>query len=223
MENDCSISNSFSLYLFLIISVILLSVDCLGLYHIIINWQQSIELPVALFESCIKWQLITRTCFAVFSSLAALSSLILCASLIVNLEIFTEKILSTFLYYNYIIFGPYMLGFCILGLLFWENVSYVCSKHNPDTKFFNSANAFSLIFSLVVSGLITLAVACYKAMNLYIDSILQKPDGLPMIRKMVYWIALRTTSVSELVRSQQNNINRTGAQNPELDMIRIGH
>jgi len=205
----------------------LVSVDVIGLYHIILTWQHALTVPTHIFETCLKWQLITRSCFAVFSSLAALSSLVLCTCLIIDTEIFTEKILSTYLYYNYMIFGPYMLGFCILGLIFWSDVSYSCSRQNTNYKFFSSSNAFSLIFSLVISVIITIGVAVYKAMNLYIDSMLQKPDGYSFIRKLVFWIALRTSNISELVRSHHNNGSGSNGNNisreSELDRIRIGH
>jgi len=225
MQSDCSISNNFSLYLFLIISLILVSVDILGIYHIVLTWKASINASTVVFETCLKWQLISKTCFAVFSSLAAISSLVLCGFLIINMEFFTDKMLNTFLYYNYLIFGPYMLGFCILGLIFWNETSYVCSKHNINYKFFSTSNAFSLVFSLVVSIIITIGVAVYKAINLFIDSMLQKPDGYDFIRKWVLWIALRSSNASELIRgmgNQQNN-NENRQQEGELARIRIGH
>ncbi len=223
---DCSISSNFSLYLFLVVSVILVSVDAIGIYHIVLTWQQSIHLPSNIFNSCLKWQLITRTCFASFSTFAAISSFILCGFLIINTEFFVEKALSTFLYYNYMIFGPYMLGFCILGLVFWQDITYVCIRSSSNYKFFSSSNAFSLIFSLVISVVITIGVSVYKAMNLYVDSVLQKPEGYDFIRKFVLWIALRNSSASELLRNHNNNSlsnnNEVIREEDEFSRIRIG-
>jgi len=216
-DDNCSICNNFSFFLLLIISGALLTIDGYNLYHIGLTWQHSLEIQPKIFESCIKWQLISRTCFAAFATLAALSSLLLCMFLIAIYEVFKEKILSTYLYYNYLIFGPYMLGFCILGLVYWNNVGYMCSKHDTNILVFNSSNAFYITLCFLTSVLITLGIAIYKTFSLFLDSLLNKPEGFHFIKKLIYWFALRTSNINEIVRNHNNSQNNNNSNNNDIN------
>ena len=64
MEENSSLN--CTLFLLLIISTILVLVDALEIANITNNWSNSFNLTSEIFNSCIKWELITKTCFALF-------------------------------------------------------------------------------------------------------------------------------------------------------------
>jgi len=206
-DEDDSFQNNLPLYLFFLVSLILVLVDGVGLFHVVLQWQQSGQYSEIVFEECLKWQLISKSCFSTFSLLTALSSLTICVFLLANTKFFVDKVLPTYLYYNYITFGPVLLGLSILGLANWDNIVNVCKldKDNIQDKVFSFNNTFTIFLCFVISITITLLVTIYKTVTLYVDSLTQGQEGLGMLRKLIYWVALRTSSPSDILRRYQNN------------------
>lgn len=207
MDENEETGHNFTLLLLLFISVILVLVDGMELYHIIINWEYGMKIITPIFESCIKWELYTKTVFAIFSLLGAFSSVSLVIFLLVDTNWFADKILTTFLYFNYMIFGPYMLGFTIIGFANWNNVVYTCDKQNFNNKIFSPSNTFSLIGCFILSLIITCLVTIYKTVNLYINSTLRRPGGNVLLRKLFWWSVFRNREPVEFVRRAQQATN----------------
>jgi hypothetical protein len=138
--------------------------------------------------------------------MAALSAFLLCLFLTVSLEFFVEKMMSTYLYLIYFIFGPYMLGFSIFGLANWNEVVYVCDRRNHKNSVFSLSNVVSLIGLFLFSLTITIGVTIYESVMLYIDSILRRPHGSKFVRSMFWWAVLRTNS--DALRNEQNETQR---------------
>jgi hypothetical protein len=178
------------------------------------NWHYGMLISKPIFETCIKWELYTKTVFAFFSFLGAVSAFTLTMFLIIDTNWFADKILSTFLYFNYLIFGPYMMGFSIIGLANWNNVVYVCDKQNLNNKIISASNMFSLISCFLLSTIITCLVAIYKTITLYIDSTLRRPEGNSILRKFFWWTVFRNREPVEFVRrAQQANNGNDDARN----------
>ena len=169
----------------------------------ILNWQYGTLIITTAFDSCIKWELYTKTAFAIFSLFGALSSLIISAFLIIDTNWFISKGMTSFLYFNYLVFGPYMLGFATLGIIKWTNVAYVCDKQNFNHKNISPANIFSLVSCFTLSLSITVFVAIYKTMDIFIQSITSKPGGSVVIRKIFWWAVFRNREPVEFVRRAQ--------------------
>jgi hypothetical protein len=212
MEEPDDHGQNITLILLLVLSFILVFVDTLELYQLTVSWQYGVSIISPVFESCIKWELYTKTIFCVFSFLGAISSFILTLFLLISSNWFAEKILSTFLYFNYLIFGPYMLGFCILGFMNWNNVVFTCDRQNYSNKVLSASNVFSLIGCFIIACLITCFVSIYKTVMLYFDSILRRSQGSAILRKLFWWVVFRNREPVEYVRSTVNNPNQGANQ-----------
>lgn len=194
-----NLQNNFTIYLMLIICIILLTVDSIELYRITLAWNYIHKIKPEIFEKCVKSELILKTVFAMFSFLSALAATLLTGMLALMSDYFYDKVLSTFLRFAYQIFGPYMLGFSILGLLHWNEVVYMCDRKNINHKHFSLSNTFSLVACFIISLTITCIVAVYDVVAIYMDSILRRDEGSKILRSLFWWFVLR--------RRQDDNSN----------------
>ena len=144
---DGSLSNNFTIYLMLILCVILLTVDVIELYKVITSWSYINKYDPLIFQTCIKKELILKTIFAAFSFLSAICAFILCFFLSINTEFFINKLLTTYINLLYFIFGPYMLGFAIYGLINWNEVVFLCDRKSNKNVIFSLSNSFSGILT----------------------------------------------------------------------------
>jgi hypothetical protein len=205
------VSSNLTIYLMLILSCLLVYVDVLELNNLLLAWNKELTLSPKIFDSCVKWELMTKFSFCVFSLMSALSASCMTFFLIINEDIFLEKILTTYLYFNYTIFGPIMLGFSILALVNWDKTLWICDKRDFTHKFFSISNLVSLIGTTFISLIITLTISIYQTVNLYIDSTLRKPGSSDILRKMFWYAVLKNRSASEIMRQANptNEQNRT--------------
>jgi len=70
----------------------------------------------------------------------------------------------------------------------------------------------------MLSLVITLSVSCYHALVLFVDSILQRPEGYQFIRKFFWYCVLKLREPSELLArpaeyNSDNNNNNNQQQN----------
>lgn len=205
MENSSSSSN-FTLYLMLIVAIMLVTVDTIELAKIHKTWIIAMNFDMALFESCIKWDLITKTCFACFSLMAALSALILTMFLCFSIEFFINKILTTYIALNYFIFGPYMLCFTILGFVYWSDIAFSCDPRDPTVKFFSFSNVLSISACFLIALIVTLAMAFYEALTMIIKSVRRREGGNYILGSIFWWIVFRA-------RANEDNNRNPGQQN----------
>jgi hypothetical protein len=207
MEGGNNFSNNFTIYLMLIICVILVSVDSIEMYRIVFAWNYAGKAEPAAFNQCFRKELILKTIFGCFSFMAAISAFLLTLFISVSVDFFIDKILPTFLYLNYFIFGPYMLGFAVYGFINWDEVVFQCDRHQYEVKVLSISNMFSLIGCFVMSLVVTLAVAAYEVIMLYIDSILRREGGNKYLRSVFWWAVLRTRGPNflRLDNNEQNN------------------
>jgi hypothetical protein len=187
-------TSDFTSYILLCVSGLLVFIDGLELVHIINNWQYGSLFVIPLFEKCIKYELISKTIFAIFSLISALSAFFLSTFLLFAQNFFLEKILKTFLYVNYLVFGPLMLTLSLLGIDYWDEIVYVCEKNNLTNKEFSMSNTTSIVGCFLISVFITLLVEFLESFNFLLDSILKRNSGSVIIGKF-YWkvVFLRTS------------------------------
>jgi hypothetical protein len=206
-------NHNISLYFLFIISSILVFVDSIDMYHVIKNWEvasNNVLTAPPVIESCIKWELYSKTTFSLLSLFGAFSALFLSTFLIIDTNYFAEKLLNTYLYFNYIMFGPYMLGICILGFFNWSKVVYQCDKQNMNNKILSLTNMVTLISCFMMSLFITALMAILKTVNLYINSTLRRPEGNVIIRKLFWWVVFRNKEPVEFIRQAQQLGNNNG-------------
>jgi hypothetical protein len=192
------VSNNFTIYLMLIICVLLVTVDTIELYRLSLAWLQAVKSDHEFFNTCLKNELIIKTVFCIFSFSAAISAFLLTIFLSTCTELFANKFLVSYLYMNYFIFGPYMLAFCILGCIHFNEFIYVCDARHMDEKILSISNIFSLLSCMIISCIITLAVAGYESTRVLVDSILRNKEGSVFLRKMFWWAVLRQRTDQDL-------------------------
>lgn len=209
MEED-ERNEQFTLFLLLIICFFLVIVDLLEMNDIIHSWNYGVTIIGETYESCIKWELYTKTAYGLFSLLGATSAFILTAFILVDRYWFLKRVMHSFLWFNYLIFGPYMLGFCLIGFYNWNNVVYSCDKSNYKVKNITLGNVFSLIGCFFISLSVSLLVGISNTIILYIYSILRKPRGNIIIRKLFWWFVFKNNDPITFIRntvSQEGNNN----------------
>ena len=197
INEDESSSTDITLIFLLVVSGVLVAVDMMEIYSILQNWRYSLLVISPIFENCLKWELYTKSIFGIFSTLAALSALILSFGLLLNTEKFVNKFLDSFLYYNWLLFGPYMLSFSIIGIFHWNQVVYICDKNNLNDKIIAPATVFSLLSCLIISSVLSIAKSVYQSILLLHDSIMRKPNGSVVLRKLFWWSVLRNRNENE--------------------------
>jgi len=198
-------SENTILYILLVTSLILVMIDTFEFIQIIKNWGNLNSMPYNVFETCFKWEFYAKTIFCIYSLMGALSAFILIKFLIFNANYFIEKFLPTYRVFNYIIFGPYLLGFSLLGLYNWNDVVFVCDKQNLKIKILSHSNLFSLIACFLLSLLITGLIMIVRAINIYFNSILNRPGGSPLIKKAFWKIIFRNREPVQFVRQAQRD------------------
>jgi hypothetical protein len=188
-------TNCFTIYVLLFISAMFLFVDIFEFYRIITQWKEALKINPITFEKCYEYPLLVNTLFSFFSTAASVSALSLTIFMTVNFSYFIEKIASTFLYFNFLIFGPYMLAFSVIGLYYYDKVFYTCDK-DLNGLHFNTEMVFNLSGCMGFSIIVTLCVAIYECAVLYINSILRKAEGSKMLSNMFWWVVQRSMNRS---------------------------
>jgi len=213
MQNAAN-SNDQSFYtvgLLTVSTFILLIVNIIGMYNIVTFWTIITGYTPLKFESCIKYDLISRTISEMFSCASTISLITVCLFVIFSIDLFLERFLEVFLYFNYLVFGPFLLMCCFLCMIYWKDVMYVCDKDNLNDKIVSASNIFSFIGALILSLIVTSFIGFYRIFILYVDSILRKPDGSYILRKIFWKVILNNREpiefLHQIANERQNNPN----------------
>jgi len=207
-------TTDFTSYILLCVSGLLVFIDGLELMHIISNWQTDSLFILPVFEKCIKYELITKTIFALFSLISALSAFHLSFFLLFWQSFFLEKFLDTFLFVNYIFFGPLLLSVSLLGVHFWDDVGYVCEKNDLKIKEISASNTMTIFGCFLISVILTLLVEFFNSLNFVLDSIMKRNSGSPIIGKF-FWKVVSFRTERDRIRSYNRggNVNTNALNN----------
>jgi len=198
-----------------ILSVLLVLMDLLEFYleyqHLL---QMSIKFDAFLFEQCIKYHALTQMFFTFFATFAGLSAALMSLGLLVNYEFFVYKIIDTFLFYNYLIFGPYLLAACLIGLLNYNLVLFNCDSREFTNKMtLNFSTLLALVICSMISFIITAGYSVFYGIRKMINSIRFNRNGNYLIGRIFWQYVLyrnrdnnneREVELNEL---NENNIN----------------
>lgn len=210
-------SGNFSIYLMLVICVVLVSIDTIEMVNIVHTWKKVDRIPTEIFNSCVKSDLLVKTAFSFFSLLAAVSASLFTISLAISVEYFVNKLMPSFLYGAFFIFGPCMLGFSIFGLTQWNEVVFFCDARNYKIKDFSVGNMLALLGCFLFSLTMTVGCSVYHTTIIYIDSLLRRENGSKLLRSIFWWTVLRTGDNNFLRRNEEEGEgeNNNGANNGE--------
>jgi hypothetical protein len=197
-SSDRDTSVDYTLIFLLIISLALVALDVVELSKVVKNFE--LAKTTENFETCLKYEYFTKGTFGLFSFLAAVSAVVLTFGLLVNAEIFIQKFMDTFLYLNYLIFGPYMLAMTVLGMMQLEHTMFICDKTDPSHKYFSFTNIVSTIICGSISLLIVLVKTIYDSATMFNNSIIRRDGGSLILHKLFWWIVTRNRN------NNRNNI-----------------
>lgn len=201
MEESQS-SNHATIYILLFICSLFLSVDGLELFRLIDEWNLlHKELSSINFEKCVKYPLIAKTGYTVFSFLAAFSAFLISILICFDLELFVEKFSHSYIKMIYFIFGPYMLTIGLIALNYWDKILFNCDNIRY-SRIFSYSNLFNLIVCLSVSFIITVGMLIYEVIVIYMNSIQQRNNGSNFIRKSFWFVVNKYRRIN----TQDNSI-----------------
>lgn len=156
-NNNNEHTSKITIYFILTVSVFFLFLNVFSLYnsYIIISNNLSNNINKNEFYSeCIQNQTISEMFFTVLSILASISIIFLSFGFLINNELFMEKFLKSYTYFNYFIFGPFLLCTSFLGFINYNTIGYTCVE-KPDDRSINLSMLLCLIFVLIFGALIT--------------------------------------------------------------------
>lgn len=180
-----SLTNNFTTYFLLLISITLLTVNCIDLATVIQTWSDSMYANRKLYDQCIKYPLISKTIFSIFSIFTSISITMLSMMFLVNLSFFINKLLKPFIKTVCFVFGPIMMGFTVLAFINWKEVVYFCDSYTFE-KVLSISNVISILICFSISFITTIGFGIYEVLVFNIKSILGKDGGSDFVSK-VFW------------------------------------
>ena len=158
--NDDFDNSRLALKIVLVLSLLLVTMDFLEIYFSFEHLKEAAtKFEALVFENCIKYHLLSQIVFTLFATFAGLSAFFMSLGLLVNYEFFSLKILETFLFWNYIIFGPYLLSACILGYINFSDIAFNCDRRDISQKYINFSTLMALVICFLLSIIITIMYA----------------------------------------------------------------
>lgn len=204
-------TSSVALKIVFCLSLVLVTMDSLEVFY---SFKQlkyaSQNLEPDFFNKCIKYHLISQIFFTVFATFAGFSACSMSFGLIVSYTFFQNKALSTFLYWNYMVFGPFLLGSVILAFFNWNEVLYYCNPKQTSEQYFNFSTLMALLICFIFSSLITIGYAIWNTVHLMIQSVRFRPDGNRVIGRL-FW--------DYIINREQPDVNQRQAEQVEVRQV----
>ena len=187
-DQDTSTATT-SLKIVFVLSIILICIDFYDGYNSygsLVEYSQTLIPEV--FEQCVKYHLIAHMFYTVYGALASFSAGVASLALLTNYNSFLSYFFGVFLFYNYYIFGPLLLGFSLFGMINFDKVCYVCDSSNYHYKNINAFTVIGISFAFMLSLMVTVIYAIFTS-NVYItNSIKFNSDGSYILGKVFWWV-----------------------------------
>ena len=168
-------------------------------------------LPLKVFEECYLYQKYLNLFVTSFSIILGIDLILFTIILLLersfNLDLI--KIVKTTFYFNYLIFGPFLLGSLFLSLNYQDKLKFLCVNNNPENKVKNFRYSFMFIFCITFSSLITFFGSFFFEDNFFNNSIKLRPSGNYIIGIIFWVLALKRSSKfgNQIIENNENNEN----------------
>ena len=222
-NNNNMRANNTERVVFLIIlflAIIITFVNIYSFFHITNMIKKAYAiLPINVFEECYLYQKIFDL-FVDFLSFFLGVDLIFLIFLpyidnFFNLDIFLSKFGKTFFYFNYLVFGPFLIGCLLVSLKYNNKLMYICVNFDPANKIFNYRLSFVYLFCLTLSLIISFLGSYMVEDSYFSDSIKCKPSGNYIITNLFWFLALRRSRI--FPNERNNNLNEGILDNEEIN------
>jgi hypothetical protein len=207
-------TSRIALKIVLFLSAILVTMDFVEVYFAYLNLRKAMVLfDQITFEECLKYHILSQIFFTLFATFSGISAFLMSLGLLVNFDAFIHKALDTFMYMNYMIFGPFLLGASLLGYFYFEEVVYNCDKLDYNRKFLNLSTLFALCICFLVSLIITVGYSVLYSLHYLLLSINNRSEGSAWLRKLFWWSVftrrnqMLNNQIVPLNHINNNNIN----------------
>lgn len=149
MEEHSS-TNTLAIKFLCFVSFLFVFLNIFEIEKIYLTWVNSIAIyrdhNIAFLDRCVKYPLLSKTFFSLFSLFFSLSAAIFTLIVSINIQFFLEKCLLTYIYYNFYLFGPYLLFASLFALMNFDKVFHNCkSERNASDYLLKAIQATSLI------------------------------------------------------------------------------
>jgi hypothetical protein len=146
--------------------------------------------------------------FTLFATFAGISAFFMSLGLLINYEFFSNKLLETFLDWNYLIFGPYLLAACILGYVNFGFIAFNCDRTDISQKYINFSTLMALIICFLLSIIITIMYSFIKGATVMVLSITFREGGLRCLgRRFWSYVFYRRDAGEEQMEIGMNDLN----------------
>ena len=190
-ENDIYAYN-LTLKIIFIISFTLVILDFIQVFLIFDSILKGYDkFPIEVFNECIKFQKIADLFFSFYGIFTGMSVTFLSFGLLSNIETFRDKFFDIFIYYNYVIFGPYLLSSCFLSFYYFKDIAFSCNPNNYKQRLINLSTVICILFSLSFSLTVTIIGSVAYSVKTVIDSISSDINGNYIIGRLFWAYIIR--------------------------------
>lgn len=205
MMDDGLDNSRVALKIVMLLSFLLVSMDFFEIYFSFLHLKEaSTKFDFDIFESCIKYHILSQIVFTLFATFAGLSAFFMSFGLLLNYEYFSIKLIDTFMFWNYIIFGPYLLTACILGYIHFGMVAFNCDPKDLSQKYINFSTLIALIVCFLLSIVITMLYSFLYAARQMLLSVTFRPGGWKILGR-AFWKYVFTRTERPIVEPPVNN------------------
>ena len=229
VDNDNDGSTTVAIKVTMIISILLIAMDILEIYISLGNLHMAAEkFDADVFESCIKYHIISQMVFTFFALLAGISAFFLSLFLLFDNDFVVAKFYKTFLHWNHLVFGPYLLAATILGFVYFYEVSFNCDPRDLTRKYLNISTVMSMVICFLISALISVVFSFCYAVRKIMLSIRFRPGGWKFLGRY-FWTYVRNNNPGEPSHNSNQRVNENQARNNvridyvEMNQIRENH
>lgn len=218
MESNQEDTSRTTLKIVLILSLLLVTMD---IYEFYFTYDRLIDLSVKfepkVYEDCVKYHLLSQMFFTMFATFSGISATIMSFGLLINYDFFTFKFIETFLYFNYLIFGPYLLACCCLGFYNFSIVAFDCDIRDHSKKYLNFSTLLALIICCLLSFFLTIGVSSYRGYINMLNSIRFRPNGSYIVGRLFWrYIFNRARESIRINEGMENNELEEDLENPQV-------
>ncbi len=141
-------TNTLAIKFLCFISIIFVYLNLLEIEKIYIIWVQSISLyndNIFFLDHCIKFPLLSKTFCSLFSLFLSVSTAIFTLFVSIQIQFFLEKLLLTYVYFNFYLFGPYLLFSSFFAIINFDEVFHSCKQQGNSADLLTKAIKATLI------------------------------------------------------------------------------
>ena len=210
-NNQNNRGNKIIVSIIILIATLILSYNVYNLFYIVNLIKKAyITLPPIVFEECFLYQRFSDFFIEFLSFFLGIDLILLTLIPFIeynfNLDDFIIKYAESFVYFNYLVFGPFSLLCIIMSLKYRHKIMYICLNFNPENKIIDYRLSLILLFIVTISLVISFFGSFYFEHNYFSNSIKYKASGNYIIGNLFWSYALRHSHHFRNVLNQ-NNLN----------------